>query len=524
MRLDRLTVNLRERSSWEAMELGMALVRRHAAAIWKPWLWFTLPVFVLLNLLAWAIDAMWLAGLLLWWLKPVFDRIPLFVVSRGVFGDVPTLRQTLGAARDWGWRAMLPHLTWRRLSLARSLFLPVDLLEGGHGAQRRARRRALSGGAYGSAMLLTTLCLHFEAMLLFAAVAAIFMFVPFDALSESARAALSLVAHEPPLWVGMASNALGWIAMSVIEPFYVGAGFGLYLNRRTQLEAWDVEIAFRRLRQRLEAGASLMLVLLVLFCAPLRPAQAETSDTAAVSGQCAVDVDTPAEKQKAATLAGIFGEARRDDAGFRKAADEAYRDPLLGGRSTTSQWKPRHEENKKEESSEHSTRRRSIARLGGVIAFIGEWGAWLLVGVIVLALLLLMPRWLPWMRGKAKKRERAVDAPQVDALDLPEALPDDLPGTARRWWREGRPRQALALLYRAGVERMAERAGAVLPPGATEAQCLRASQRLADPQDRELFARLVRMWQYAAYAHRLPEENEFEAMLDQFGGRYGWTA
>ena len=30
-----------------------------------------------------------------------------------------------------------------------------------------------------------------------------------------------------------------------IEPFYVAAGFGMYLNRRVELEAWDVEQEFR---------------------------------------------------------------------------------------------------------------------------------------------------------------------------------------------------------------------------------------------------------------------------------------
>ena len=38
MRLDTLSVELRPRSSWEAMELGSALVRRHAVSIWVPWL------------------------------------------------------------------------------------------------------------------------------------------------------------------------------------------------------------------------------------------------------------------------------------------------------------------------------------------------------------------------------------------------------------------------------------------------------------------------------------------------------
>ena len=30
-----------------------------------------------------------------------------------------------------------------------------------------------------------------------------------------------------------------------LEPFYVAAGFALYLNRRAELEAWDIEQEFR---------------------------------------------------------------------------------------------------------------------------------------------------------------------------------------------------------------------------------------------------------------------------------------
>ena len=31
-----------------------------------------------------------------------------------------------------------------------------------------------------------------------------------------------------------------------LEPFYVAAGFAIYLNRRAELEAWDIEQEFRR--------------------------------------------------------------------------------------------------------------------------------------------------------------------------------------------------------------------------------------------------------------------------------------
>jgi hypothetical protein len=36
------------------------------------------------------------------------------------------------------------------------------------------------------------------------------------------------------------------MAVLFVEPFYVAAGFALYLNRRAELEAWDIEQEFRR--------------------------------------------------------------------------------------------------------------------------------------------------------------------------------------------------------------------------------------------------------------------------------------
>ena len=226
MRIEQLTVRLRARSDWEAVELGMALVRRHAGAIWKPWWWLTLPVFALLNLGAWWIDQFWLAAALMWWLKPAFDRIPLYVISRAVFGSVPGTRETLRAQAAWGVRT-LPHLlTWRRLSPVRSLYLPIDLLEGVQGERLRQRRRILAGQAYGTAIMLTLVCLHFETALLLGGVAAVVMYLPQDLLPDSMQAAFGMLATEWPAWLKLGWNALAWAAISVVEPFYVGAGFG----------------------------------------------------------------------------------------------------------------------------------------------------------------------------------------------------------------------------------------------------------------------------------------------------------
>ena len=191
MRLDQPRVELRPRSSWEAMELGTALVRTHARAIWLPWLLLTLPVFVVLNAIGWVAGLLPWVPFVMWWLKPVFDRIPLFVLSRSLFGDAPSVRETLAAQRTWAWRAMPAYLTWRRLGPTRALYLPVDLLEGG--TDPGPRRRVIGGSVRGTAFLSTLVCLGFEAALVFGAYALVMLFVPVELLSESARAMWALL-------------------------------------------------------------------------------------------------------------------------------------------------------------------------------------------------------------------------------------------------------------------------------------------------------------------------------------------
>ena len=58
----------------------------------------------------------------------------------------------------------------------------------------------------------------------------------------------------PPAWAQLLLLGLWWLSVSLLEPIYVAAGFGLYLHRRTQLEAWDVELVFRRLAARVRVA------------------------------------------------------------------------------------------------------------------------------------------------------------------------------------------------------------------------------------------------------------------------------
>ncbi|HDS1214971.1 TPA: DUF4129 domain-containing protein [Stenotrophomonas maltophilia] len=538
MRIDHLDVALRARSGWEAMELGSALSRRHARAVWGSWLLASAPLFAIFNALGWWLDAFGWAWLAMWWCKPLFERAPLYVLSRGIFGEPVGALAALRAQRSWGNAGFWGYLGWRRFSVLRSLCLPVNLLEGNAPAQRGARRRAVAAGAAGAAVVLTVACMAFEAVLVSGAIGAVFMFMPLELMSESWRAAWDMIGQDTPAWAQLGFNLACWLASVLIGPFYVGAGFGLYLNRRTQMEAWDVEIALRRLRERLLPAAS-TLVLLLCLALPLASAPVHAQDAQTVAEQAddaeededSAEEPATADNDPANTPAMIFGAAPVDTAGFRQAVNRAYEDPLQRPTRQVTRWKPieQAEEKKKEDKAlqsdgsdkgERSNRKAGIAWL----ARLAEWGLWGLLGVLLLVLLLTARLWLPWLRGSGRRKADAAPPVVEEQVELPVVLPPDVATQAGLLWDQGRPRQALALLYRASVRTVGERSGIALPPGATEAQCLRASRRMPDATDRELFARIVRMWQYAAYGGRLPSRADFDTLADTLRQQYRWLA
>lgn len=515
MRIDDLTVALRPRTAWEAIELGTALVRRHAAAVWKPWLLLSLSALALLNALCWLLGEVWLAGVLMWWLKPVFDRIPLYVLSRAVFGHVPAVRETVRAQWRFGRRWLPAYLGWRRLGPVRAVFLPVDLLEGGTGEEARARRHALGSPVYGVGSLVTLVFVHFELALVLGAVFAVMLFAPNDLVQETA-ARLWNVFESQQDWVQFATNALLWTATSVLEPFYVGAGFGLYLNRRTEIEAWDIEMALRRLRRRLGHAAAPLLLLCALWLGALPSAQARDEDpfVDAAPTPATARATVPGERRDGSTLRAVFGAQAVDDDGWRQAVKRTYEDPRVSPRRRVMQWVPKNPDEKKDAAQA------DLGRIGQWLASIGEYGLWVVAAALVLVLLATAPKWLRRIPGTWEGRGRTAGEVKREAAPEEARLPDDIPSAARGLWHAGRQRDALALVYRASVEAMTRRAHVVLVPGATEAHTLRASRQLPAAEDREAFARVVRVWQVAAYAHGLPAGEEFEELLAQLTRRF----
>jgi len=494
MELERISVVLRPRAPREALDLGAAMLRANALAVWSAWFAFTLPVFVVCNALGVLLGLPWLGLVLMWWLKPLFDRLPLYVLSRAVFDRPPSWRETLRGQRQWSWRSTLAALSWLRVDSNRALRLPMELLEGAPRKLRSARWKVLRRRIVADTSLLTYGCLQFELVLFLSAWLLGAMLIPHewraDSLGDFFR---HDVRDASTTWMLLAA-AVAYLAMSAIEPLYVACGFALYLNRRTQLEAWDIDLAFRRMHTRLQALGKVLGILLV--CAwPL-------------AGHAATSAKVPS-KPIAASLQQVFQQpADGADQRFATAATETYRDPRFGGEHTTRKWVFKYAPKPTPNAPPIP-----FPAFGNALAIIFKALMWLLLIVASASLLRFAWRW----RGRltpAPVEPMSALSPSMRVSVVADApLPADLAAAARALWQAQHQREALALLYRGCVEQTARLLK--LPPSAdaTEADWLRQAAAIDDPAHAQRVIAIVRTWQFAAYAGRYPDDAGIEQLL-----------
>jgi hypothetical protein len=238
MRVDAIAVDLRPRSMLEASDLGVRLVGANLRSIVRT----CAPVAAVTLLLALSsIElATWLPSLLLFWLKPWLDRTLLFVLARAVFGQSTTFADLWNARREVWWSQLLPTLTLRRLSPWRAYVAPVHQLEGQRGSEQRRRRELILRGRRGVAFAVQWAFGWVELALLLGIAAFAFWFAP----PERGGAWFMALFGDGLLESTLAFMAYAF-AVCIAEPFFVGAGFAMYLNRRVELEAWDIEQEFR---------------------------------------------------------------------------------------------------------------------------------------------------------------------------------------------------------------------------------------------------------------------------------------
>jgi len=251
MNLDKLIIVLRQRNPWEAMDLGVKLMRVLWPVILFPW--FILLSAVLIFALFMSYQKYWyFASLFIWWIKPVYESMILYILSRSIFAEYPSTSDVFSSISEWLKTGILTTLFFWRLSPSRSFNMPVHQLEGLKGRDRKKRLLALHRVSGSHSMAITIIGVHFEYVLALTLYILIFYFAP-DTSVEFLKS-MALNNEEETIWYMLGIVIYG-VVLFILEPFYIAAGFMLYLNRRTQLEGWDIELDFRKLSARIESQA-----------------------------------------------------------------------------------------------------------------------------------------------------------------------------------------------------------------------------------------------------------------------------
>jgi hypothetical protein len=388
----------------------------------------------------------------------------LHVLSRAVFGEVASIgflkRPAEYSAGLW-WA-----LSFGRFELARSFNLPVRQLEGQRGGEARARKNVLGRRTHSYAVWLTVVWVHFEWVLLWSAAGVASLLLPAqaerargdeDAVFGSLLELMQIVSVEDVLvFAGV---------IFLLEPFYVAAGFALYLNRRTLLEGWDIEVALRRIAER-HATA-----LLLVFCVLALPLAAHAQ-----------------EKDPKQEIAEVL-----------KAKEFGYYKDVK-------RWQSRDKSETREDGSGWDLR--WVAALGQALAKAGEILLWVGAAAMLAYALWWAARMLPSLRAPPREPYRPPAA--LFGMDLaPETLPADVGAAAAALAREGRLREALGLLYRGALSELVHRRGVRLLASHTEGEAVALAKL-------PYFAALVDAWRQCAYARRMPPAADVERLAGDY--------
>ncbi len=531
MQIEKLQLDLRPRPNAQALELGMALLRAHAGTVYKAWLALWLPLILLSAVLAYLFPGpggWWL--LLPWWLRPLLERAPLYILSRQVFGETVSWREAL---RAWprqlggGWFRLLTW--WRPFFAGRGLYQPIWQLEGARGADAAARRKLIgAGGTSGSAYWFGVACAHLEAALQFGLIAFIGIFLTSEHAINPFAYLFGADTTRDPALVLIVSFACYALSGGIIGPVYAACCFTLYLNRRATLEAWDIEIMLRQIKPPItrQRSGSIMpklplvavIVLTGALLVPATPVEA-ASPAAGLAGQA-----LPAQKCAEPEWAKSARTPRPPDrsveqAQLRRELTQLYATDDLRNYRCIESWQPKKTTKKSEDKKPDKGELPDLTLLAEIIR------------VMLIAAAIGMVAWLLYRyRGQFAGllgRPAPALATEIGGLDIrPESLPGDIVGSVLRLWQQGERRNALALLYRATVSRLASEDGLRLTRGATEADCL----RLAGQACRELrlsagrlqvSAAVTALWLDGAYGDRWPDTATVNASCQAWQAQFG---
>jgi hypothetical protein len=252
-------------------------------------------------------------------------------------------------------------------------------------------------------------------------------------------------------------------AFAVVAPFYVCCGFALYLNRRVELEGWDLDLEFQRMVKRITP--LLGTVLIAVCCMPTDAQESRTTD------------------QTKDSIATEINEI------------------VVSERISRTESRLRQDEPREVNPTSNDA-----------LAIFLQILMWTLLGVGVLWLVVKIVTSDYIRTAFARKRENEVPIQQnISSLNRRLALPNDVVTEATTAWREGHSRSAVSLLYRGALYVLITTHKCDINPSDTEASCMEAV-RQSIPTLSSSFNTIASSWQQMAYARFPLSDGDFNAL------------
>ncbi len=523
MDLNNICIKPKKRSPWQAIDLGFKLTR-----LWfKPlFLLYALPFYtfsaiitlLLHNHLLWAL-------LTIWWMKPIFERAPLVYASRALFGEKPSTRKILKSWIKTNAFSWFQGLTRHRLSFTRSFDLPVTVLEQLKQSQRSKRIHLLHNKGGSEAIALTLLCFWCGFSIYLAVFSLIDLLIP-----EPVANTLMLWSKLDLSNVNYVTYLVSIIIVPLIEPFFICSGFMLYINRRMELEAWDIEISFRNILnkekyQNVKPFNTTPLVLCFLLSISLvtsNPIQAQEEQST---------INNPPTKHTSKEIS-------------KENIEKVFTTDDFSKTVEVTQWrlKNRNIEKSDQKSSENlldriyrwlkslmeksetapSQNKSTITQFFDNLSIVIK--ALLIVAimaVIVTFVLRYKQNFAYLMHGRKlkPKQDRAIPVETLFGLQVSEeSLPQDIPKEVLTLYRQQKHRSAISLLYRACLSKLITDKNIIFSESYTEGECLAMVQSNEDKQLANYIKDVTQLWMNLAYGHISPAEDEVKVLCERWLG------
>ncbi len=482
MRLDKIEAVVRPRTAWEAVDLGFCMTQHWMWDFYRIWFAFTLPIFIaiyLITALFFEYPEIW-APLIVWWLKPLYDRIILHFFSHALFGEHITIAKMLNALPQLLFKTrLLLSLTLYRFTLTRSFSLPIWQLERSRGTVAQQRFKVLQQKTANTAMWLTIVCLHFQALIILLLYSLLFLFLPENTDLQSMFYAF--IEENGILFLSI-DFIFNYIALSLIEPFYVAGGFALYLNRRTHLEGWDIELTFRQIRQKVLQATVTLSVVAVVALTCFYPAQ-------------------------------LYAQVAKPEQA-KQYIEEVLQQPEFNTEEELKYWQYIGEDDSDVDLESDWTLPLSWI---GVWAQLFEAMLWLTIGGAIAWLIyriLQIPATKQWVGKKTQYQ------PQIESIPIQQSashlLPEHISQQAWQLWQQNQHRQSISLLYRGALARLQQQYNMAIYDSTTENESIRLVRHTQGADLSNYFFRLTKAWQVLAYRNQLPDTQEVKQLCEQW--------